>query len=376
MNAVLGGDFSDARPGVRVLESLGIKFVLRYAGGSQDKWLTAAEAQEYSSANIYIGANFESSGRGGSYAQGVADAQAADAHFRACGAEGHFVIYFSIDYDVVNVASQDAYFQGIRSVIGVNRTDCYGNTALIRHLRSAGLIRGGQSGWRSMSTGWTGGAGSPMEFALEQVYPGFSGAIDKDIAYASFDQAGFWKVGAPVPAPAGGGTVIPGTPPQNTIVVPGVTVPQVQSRLNAYGYHLTVDGIEGSITLAAIEDFQGKHGLTVDGVVGPKTWAALSQAAPVPAPSAKNPYIPLVVDGAFGVHSIEALQWVLNVAQDGSFGPVTKKALQGHLGVTQDGLLGPVTIKALQKRIGVNQDGVWGIETTKGLQNALNAGRF
>lgn len=375
MSAIIAGDYSDARPSNSELDSLGIRAVCRYAGGSLSKQLSASEAKTLSAGGIGIIANFESYGRGGSYAQGVADAREADAHFRACGATGHFVIYFSIDYDVTNPAAQDAYFSGINSVIGVGRTDCYGNTALIRHLRSAGLIRGGQSGWRSMSTGWTGGAGSPSEFAIEQIYPGFNSSIDRDLIYTSLANAGAWFVGTDVPA--GNGTVVPVNPPQNTVIVAGVTVSRVQERLNAFGYHLVVDGIEGPLTLGAIKDFQGKHGLLDDGIVGPLTWGALSQAAPAPAPApSKNPYVPLLVDGKFGPRSIEAVQWVLHVAQDAVFGPVTAKAFQAHLGVKADGVIGPVTIKALQARAGAAQDGIWGVQTTKALQTALNAGKF
>lgn len=374
----VGGDYAFARPSMDTLRSFGIEWVSRYAGGTADKQLTASEANQLSAANIWIVANWESTGRGGDFAQGVADAQAADAHFRACGAVGNFVIYFSIDYDVTNPAAQDAYFQGIVSVLGVGRADCYGNRALILHLRAVGLIRPGQTGWRTESTGWTGGAGSPSEFAAEQIYPPFNNDIDRDLAYVALADLGAWKVGQAVAAPSGAPVIAPVPLPVNTITVVGVTVPQVQTRLNAYGENLVVDGIEGPATLAAIKDFQGKHSLTVDGIVGPKTWAALSQAIVVAPPTAhpSNPYLPLATDGQLGQHTIKALQWVVGVAQDGSLGVLTKQALQRHLGVPADAVIGPVTIKALQRHVGVAQDGVWGPATTKAIQVSLNASHF
>lgn len=56
----------------------------------------------------------------------------------------------------------------------------------------------------------------------------------------------------------------------------GTEVSTLQTKLNSIGnYGLTVDGIFGAKTEAAVKDFQKKKGLDVDGIVGPKTWAAL-----------------------------------------------------------------------------------------------------
>ena len=55
----------------------------------------------------------------------------------------------------------------------------------------------------------------------------------------------------------------------------GDAVKAVQVALRAFGHELIADGDFGSITKAAVKDFQVSHGLTVDGVVGPATAAAL-----------------------------------------------------------------------------------------------------
>jgi peptidoglycan hydrolase-like protein with peptidoglycan-binding domain len=68
----------------------------------------------------------------------------------------------------------------------------------------------------------------------------------------------------------------------------GPAVKTLQTRLNVWGAHLTVDGDFGASTLAAVKAFQTAHKLTVDGIVGPKTWAALNQnpgPPPYPAPA-------------------------------------------------------------------------------------------
>jgi peptidoglycan hydrolase-like protein with peptidoglycan-binding domain len=63
----------------------------------------------------------------------------------------------------------------------------------------------------------------------------------------------------------------------------GPAVRTLQTRLNVWGAHLTVDGDFGPGTLAGVKAFQTEHKLTVDGIVGPKTWAALN-ASPGPPP--------------------------------------------------------------------------------------------
>ncbi len=57
----------------------------------------------------------------------------------------------------------------------------------------------------------------------------------------------------------------------------GVGVRWVQTKLNADGAKLEVDGIFGALTDAAVRQFQKNHHLTVDGIVGPITRAALKE---------------------------------------------------------------------------------------------------
>ena len=59
----------------------------------------------------------------------------------------------------------------------------------------------------------------------------------------------------------------------------GSSVTELQKLLNNNGYGLTVDGIYGAKTQAAVKDYQQKNGLAVDGIVGANTWGALTKMA-------------------------------------------------------------------------------------------------
>ncbi len=51
----------------------------------------------------------------------------------------------------------------------------------------------------------------------------------------------------------------------------GLEVTELQRSLQTLGYNVSADGVFGSQTEAAVEDFQRRRGIGVDGVVGPNT---------------------------------------------------------------------------------------------------------
>lgn len=71
----------------------------------------------------------------------------------------------------------------------------------------------------------------------------------------------------------------------------GDEVKKLQEALNSQGYGLSVDGVYGAKTQAAVRDYQSKQGLAVDGIAGVNTQGKLyatsgesqQQAAPAPA---------------------------------------------------------------------------------------------
>jgi peptidoglycan hydrolase-like protein with peptidoglycan-binding domain len=125
----------------------------------------------------------------------------------------------------------------------------------------------------------------------------------------------------------------------------GHPVPSLQYLLRARGHGITVDGIFGPRTDAAVRAFQQSRGLAVDGIVGPNTWTALvvqvrqgSQGDAVRAVQEEfqfrnlsgDPNQGLQVDGIFGLQTdaaVRGFQQALQLAVDGIVGPITWRAL-------------------------------------------------
>ncbi len=127
-------------------------------------------------------------------------------------------------------------------------------------------------------------------------------------------------------------------------------VKTLQYLLRARGHTLSVDGVFGSATDAAVRSFQTSKSLLVDGIVGPQTWAALvirvrkgSSGDAVRGVQAEfqfrnlsgDPSLGLQVDGVFGSQTDSAVRGfqqalsldIPSVVVDGIVGPVTWQAL-------------------------------------------------
>lgn len=168
---------------------------------------------------------------------------------------------------------------------------------------------------------------------------------------------------------------MPGRWPVQQVGSHGEDVRTVQRLLGVARHPVTVDGVFGAGTKAAVRAFQADHKLAADGIVGDVTWQAL---------------LVTVRPGASGAPAA-AVQGQLvkqgwRVGVDGASGPATERAVRDvqaahHLAV--DGVVGPATWFALVagfRRVDTPQQAAqrlynaWGAnDRSMALQNATQA---
>jgi len=130
-------------------------------------------------------------------------------------------------------------------------------------------------------------------------------------------------------------------------------VAALQTALRGLGFSgVTVDGITGPRTQAAVRAFQRRRGLPADGALGPRTMAALGRGGRPPLGSRA------MRSGQRG-WDVAALQFLLRTrgfgpgAVDGRFGPGTLHAVrrfQRAAALRLDDRAGPATLAALRLR--------------------------
>ena len=145
----------------------------------------------------------------------------------------------------------------------------------------------------------------------------------------------------------------------------GSAVEQVQFWLNTLAQYdssipsVTVDGVYGSGTAAAVRAFQRKYGLTVDGVVGQQTWNDLyDEFRSIQSDNGTpNAYPGTALRQGSSGQNVRLVQFWLkiartvysslnNVSVDGVYGSATAAAVrrfQTYFGLTSDGVVGRTT---------------------------------
>jgi len=113
----------------------------------------------------------------------------------------------------------------------------------------------------------------------------------------------------------------------------GTAVTRLQQLLTDNGFPVTIDGVFGPRTEAAVRAFQTSRGLTVDGIVGVRTWTALGVncVGPTPPPPPTPGACPTLSIGSRGPAVVRLQQLLTNfgfpLVADGVFGTRTQGAV-------------------------------------------------
>jgi peptidoglycan hydrolase-like protein with peptidoglycan-binding domain len=128
----------------------------------------------------------------------------------------------------------------------------------------------------------------------------------------------------------------------------GHPIRTLQLLLRAHGHNLTVDGMFGPATEAAVKAFQTSKGMTADGITSAQTWSTL--IIQVKKGSSGD-----AVRGVQEEFQFRAGEPGKGLKVDGIFGPQTDSTVRGFQhalsldvpSVVVDGIVGPVTWQAL-----------------------------
>ena len=151
----------------------------------------------------------------------------------------------------------------------------------------------------------------------------------------------------------------------------GAAVEQLQFWLNTLSQYVssipsvTVDGVYGSGTAAAVRAFQRRYGLTADGVTGRATWEAVyAQFVSIQSDNGTpNAYPGTALRQGDKGQNVRLVQFWLKIARtvytalnnlkvDGAFGAATKRAVQAfqrYFGLSADGVVGRATWNKLHE---------------------------
>jgi len=268
-----GCDFAwGVRPGqervfAKALKAAGFGFVVRYLSADPTKNLTRAEVAAYQAEDLAIVTVYEDAADAmlGGVATGTEQARRAKAQLEALGAPEHAPVFFAADFQVTpeQMPAVDAALDATAFVLSETLNGIYGSYATVSKAQHVAYR------WQTLA--WSAGVWNPKD-VLEQtgVASGVTDGVQWDLDESKTPDFGQWKW----PKSA--------VSPSLQLGSSGPAVTALQARLNSLGARpkLTVDGLFGPETEAAVKAFQKAHHLVADGIAGPLTTAALDAPAP------------------------------------------------------------------------------------------------
>jgi LysM repeat protein len=309
-------DFSWGQPTVQQLKDAGFDGVIRYLShDTTGKNLSSQEAAEYLSAGLDVRVVWENGAQNalGGQPAGVADAQSALGLANSLGIPASVALYFAVDFDATPAqqVAINAYFSGIRSVLGSRKLGGYGGYYVIQRLEAAGLI---DVKWQTVA--WSGGQVVADANMLQNAQSAIGGEVDVDINM--HDDGAAWVAGS---------TVTPGSP-QPAQIQPVAAPDPIQSP-----------GAGGKYTV--------KSGDTLSGI-GAKLnvdWRAIASINGIGSPFTIFPNQVLTLPGG-GAPAPSTISSNHYVVQSGD----TLSAIASHLGISwpalaqANGIAAPYTI--------------------------------
>lgn len=285
----------------KALVKFGVTFVGRYFSNNTDsKNITGAEEKALSKVGIDTVCFFESLANEAEngYAAGQKDARTSLRIAKSIGMPNDRPVYFAIDEDTTVGPHITAYFQGVASVIGLDRTGAYGGIRVISGLFDKHLVK-----WGFQTYAWSGGKWDARaqfrQYSNGHTVAGIS--CDYDTAVAS--DFGQWRIGhdpankppvkPPIPVlhhptypPPGdlcgpwpwGALAYIGTTSADVHCHSGVLAKDTkhveawQRQMVERGWQLPTHGIFNARCQQVAREFQKQKGITVTGRVNHLTW--------------------------------------------------------------------------------------------------------
>lgn len=186
-----GVDYSSGRPGGAALKAAGKSFACRYLSHTASKNLTAAESADLAAHGVSCVVVWETtaSRAAASRAAGAADATEAAEQAKACGQPADRPIYFAVDWDA-SPTLVVPYFQGVASVLSLDRTGAYGGFKVVKYLLDHGLIR-----WAWQTAAWSAGQWDPRAHIRQYAKTTTIGGVSCDVDTAMQADFGQWTPG-------------------------------------------------------------------------------------------------------------------------------------------------------------------------------------